>query len=240
MNTVHGVNIEDKMSNLEKTKQYFEKNPEHLKHAKEAYILLYENSGKKISPHISGTVLDIGSGGIINYNSAKAEKLVLIDISVANKENAVKNIFFVNSNVKQLGLKRGIANSIIIQHVLHHLAEDTRKKSEESLANSIHEISSALKKGGKLIIIEGVVPYSLEIIQKILFPLNKILYQILFNFPMVLQYSQKTIIKQVQQHGLNIESIELIDDGNVLPIFGMNLPRKYIPLKHLCIIARKE
>ena len=31
----------------------------------------------------------------------------------------------------------------------------------------------------------------------------------------------------------------VIKDGDVLPIFGLNLPRKYIPLKHYCIIAKK-
>ncbi len=240
MNTVPGVNIEDNMSNLETTKQYFEKNPEHLKHAKETYSQMYDESGKKITPLMHGTVLDIGSGGIINYDSTKVERLILVDISTANKENAVRNIFFVNSNIKQLGIKNEIADVVIIQHVLHHLAENTRRKSEESFVNSIHEISLAIKKSGKLIIIEGVVPYSLETAQKVLFSLNKILYKALFNFPMVLQYSQKTIINKIQQEGLKIESVEAIEDGEILPIFGMNLPRKYIPLKHICIIARKE
>lgn len=226
------------MSNLQKTKNYFETNPVHLKHAQKEYPLLYIESGKKINQYIHGIVLDIGSGGIINYDPTLVKHIILVDISTANKENATNKIFFLNSDVQKLGIKKNSVDCIIMQHLLHHLAGDTVRITEKNLVGAFHETHRVLKKGGILLIIEGFVPYPFELLQKILFPFDKRLYCFLFNFPMVLQYSYTTILKQLKQEQFTLVSIASIEDGDVLPIFGMNLPRKYIPLKHKIIIAK--
>lgn len=227
-------------SNIEKTKEYFEKNPHHFKNAVEEYPIMYQEAAKSINQYIKGIVLDIGSGGIINYNTEKAKKVVLADITTSNKERAKGNIIFVNGDIRLLGIKEESVDTVIMQHLLHHLADNTLKKSLKNLGDAIKESRRVLKKSGRIIIVEGMVPWSLELLQRFLFPINKKTYKWCFHFPMVLQYSERTIAKELKKAGLKIERRETIPDGDILPIFGMNLQRKWIPLKHRCIVARKE
>lgn len=228
------------MSNVTQTKEYFDANPKHVQDAIQKYPVLYREAAERINTHIQGTVLDIGSGGIINYNTAKAKKVFLADITTANKERAGENIIFVNSDIRKLGVKDEKIDIVIMQHLLHHLADNTLKKTLKNLQDGLRETQRIVKKQGKIIIVEGCVPPALDYLQRALFPLNKKLYKWIFSFPMVLQYSKGKIVRELKKYGFEIESIEIIKDGDILPIFGLNLPRKYIPLKHYCIIAKKR
>jgi len=226
-------------SNVKETKTYFDSNPKHFKDAIEEYPIMYREAAKGINKYIKGNVLDVGSGGVINYNTNKLKNLFLADIASANKERAKNNIFFLNGDIRNLGIKKNSMDCVVIQHLLHHLADNTLKKSLQNLEKSIKEIHNTLKEGGTILIIEGLVPLPFDLLQRSLFSINKQVYKKLFNFPMVLQYSERKIIKEIKKSGFKLEHIETIKDGNVLPIFGMNIPRKFVPLKHKFIVARK-
>ena len=129
---------------------------------------------------------------------------------------------------------------VIMQHLLHHLADNTLKKTLKNLERGFKETNRVVKKQGKIMIVEGCVPPLFDYLQRALFPINKRLYKWLFSFPMVLQYSKEKIVQELKKSGFEIEAVEVIKDGDILPIFGLNLPRKYIPLKHYCIIAKKN
>lgn len=227
-------------TNIYKTKKYFDANPKHFQDAVHEYPTLYREAAQRINTHIHGTVLDIGSGGIINYNPTKATQVILVDITSANKERAGEKIIFVNGDVRKLGIRKEKIDLVIMQHLLHHLADNTLKKTLHNIEHCFTETHRVITKEGRLIIIEGCVPLFFDYLQRALFPINKRLYKWLFSFPMVLQYSKEKIVKELKKACFEIESVEVIQDGEVLPIFGLNLPRKYIPLKHYCIIAKKK
>ncbi|MEK6920715.1 MAG: class I SAM-dependent methyltransferase [Nanoarchaeota archaeon] len=227
-------------SNIHKTKEYFDANPTHFKHAVEEYPIMYREAAERINKHIKGNVLDIGSGGILNYDTKKAKNVFLVDITTANKERAGKNIIFMNSDMRNLGIRDEKIDIVIMQHLLHHLADNTLQKTLRNLEEGFKETQRVVKKEGKIMIVEGCVPLTFDYLQRALFPLNKRLYKWLFSFPMVLQYSKEKIVRELKKAGFEIESVEVIKDGDILPIFGLNLPRKYIPLKHYCIIAKKN
>ena len=226
-------------SNIRKTKEYFDANPTHFKNAVKEYPIMYREAAEQINKHIKGIILDIGSGGIINYDVTKAKTVILADITRANRDRAEKNVIFINGDMRKLGIEDEKIDRVVMQHLLHHLADNTLKKTLQNLKQGFRETNRVVKKGGKIIIIEGCVPPFFDYLQRILFPINKKLYKWIFSFPMVLQYSREKIVRELKKEGFVIESVEVIKDGDVLPIFGLNLPRKYIPLKHYCIIAKK-
>ncbi len=228
------------MSNIQETKEYFAKNPEHVKNALNEYQHLYKNVGEMLNKHISGIVVDIGSGGTFNYNTSHLKLLIAGDLTTANKERREENIVFVNLDMRSLPLKKKCVNRVIMQHLLHHLADGTFKKTKKNLQAGLREVHSVIRDSGKVIIIEGTVPPFFEFLQRILFGINKYAYDYLFNFPMVFVYSQQTIVDELKNAGFSLETCESIDDGDILPIFGLNLPRKYIPLKHLFMILTKK
>jgi len=227
-------------SNIHKTKEYFDANPTHFKHAVDEYPIMYKEAAERINKQIKGNVLDVGSGGILNYDITKAKKVFLVDITTANKERATENIIFVNSDIRKLGIKTQQVDIVIMQHLLHHLADNTLQKTLKNLEEGFKETQRVVKRGGKIMIVEGCVPPTLDYLQRVLFPLNKRLYRWLFSFPMVLQYSKEKITMELKKAGFDIESVEVIQDGDILPIFGLKLARKYIPLKHYCIVAKKR
>jgi ubiquinone/menaquinone biosynthesis C-methylase UbiE len=234
-------------SNKERTKEYFDKNPDHFKNATDEYPIMYQEAAKKIDPHIKGTVLDIGSGGVINYNFSNADELILADITTANQDKIKERngkeqktqVTFINADVTKLAIKQESTDLVIMQHLLHHLADNNLKKTLNNLTKTAQNTHNVLKKGGELIIVEGTVPPFFDKLQRALFPISKRVYKHLFNFPMVLQYSKEKITKELKMAGFSIESCEIIKDGDELPIFGLRLPRKYIPIRHHVIIARK-
>ncbi len=233
-------------SNVLSTKKYFDTNPEHFKNAVEEYPIMYKEAAERINKHIHGIVLDIGSGGVINYDTTKTRNLFLVDITTANKDRAKTakssktGVTFVNSDIRKLGIRENTIDIVIMQHLLHHLADNTLKKTLQNLNDGCEEAERILKQGGKIIIVEGCVPQILDHMQRFFFQINKRLYKWFFSFPMVLQYSEATITKELKKTGFEIESVETIKDGDILPIFGLNLPRRWIPLKHKCIIAKKR
>ena len=228
------------MSNVKKTKTYFDSNPKHFQDAIQEYPLMYQQAATRISPYLHGRVVDVGSGGILNYDLSKIDALFLVDITTANKERARKNTFFIHGNVCTLCIGSATVDVVIMQHLLHHLADDSLSKTLAHLHAAFSEAYRILKSGGVILIVEGTVPYSLDLLQRFLFPLNKRLYKLLFHFPMVLQYAKKTIFQSLHSVGFSVQKTEIVPDGDILPIFGMNLPRKYIPLRHHFIVAEKK
>jgi len=227
-------------SNIKETQAYFDTNPKHVKNAVEEYPIMYREAAEQIDKHSHGNVLDIGSGGVINYNTEKIQTLFLADIASANKERAKEKGIVISADMRMLGIKKNTMDCVVIQHLLHHLADNTLEKSLQNLTKGINESYRVLKQGGKLLIIEGLVPLPLDLLQRALFDINKHLYKAFFNFPMVLQYSEHKVINELKNAGFIIEQKETIKDGTVLPIFGMNIPRRFIPLKHRFIVAVKQ
>lgn len=227
-------------SNIQKTKEYFNSKPKYFRTPLESYPILYKDAAEKINKQIQGNVIDIGSAETINYDTSKIKTLILADITNMNKEKAQKNIFLINSDIRKLAIKRDSIDFAIIQHTLHHLADNTLKTSLQNLNQGLQESYDILKRGGKSLIIEGVISEPFYILQKILFPINKRLYKILFNHPMVLQYSERQIYKELKKVGFKIEHSEIIKTDKFLGILGIKIPRWFIPIRYKFIIAVKE
>ena len=226
-------------SNIQKTKEYFDSKPKHFRKPLESYPILYKEAAERINKHIQGKVIDVGSAETINYDTNKIKTLILADITNMNKEKAQKNIFLINSDMREIGIKSDLMDFAIIQHTLHHLAGNTLKRSLKNLNQGLQESYRILKKGGKGLIIEGVVPEPFYILQKILFPIHKKIYKIFFNHPMVIQYSERQIYKELKKVGFKVEPSEIIKTDKLLGILGINVPHWLIPIKYKFIIAVK-
>jgi ubiquinone/menaquinone biosynthesis C-methylase UbiE len=102
-------------------------------------------------------VLDIGAGtGLIVHTVAPHTKEVVgIDISDDMMSKAIEhgngNVMFLRMDARDLQFEDGTFSRVTARMVFHHILQDTQK--------AIDECFRVLKKGGKMILSEGVPPH---------------------------------------------------------------------------------
>ncbi|MFA5770931.1 MAG: class I SAM-dependent methyltransferase [Patescibacteria group bacterium] len=108
-----------------------------------------------------GIIVDLGCGEGIFTNlwalSSKSRNIVGIDQDkerIRQADKGIKNVTFRRGNILTAPLLN--SNAIILFHVLHHLIS---RKDQESLIRKSHQ---TLKKGGKLIIVEVDIKFTIK------------------------------------------------------------------------------
>ena len=100
-------------------------------------------------------VLDVGTGtGVIaNAVAPLVKNIVGLDISkdMAKQNKWKDNKYFIVADIKDIPCDDNRINKVIARMVFHHITEDTQKAMDECYR--------VLKKGGKMILVEGVPPH---------------------------------------------------------------------------------
>ena len=142
--------------------------------------------------------LDIGNGGVINYESDKIGELICADLSVSAK--AVKryadksNIRFVAGNMLDLKeYENDYFDAVIVQTVIHHLADRHLKQTEKNVAKGINECMRVIKPGGRVLIVESTVAKWFEKLERLFYPFMQCCFRII-KFDTVYQYSYCSLL----------------------------------------------
>ena len=106
---------------------------------------------------VSGNVLEIGSGGGVNFNYYKKElisKLTILDLKFnksikSHKLNKEMDINYLIANAEELPFKDNTFDSVVITLTLCAI---------ENQEKALKEVYRVLKPGGKLYFIEHVIP----------------------------------------------------------------------------------
>lgn len=195
--------------------------------------LFYENTANLINPVLIGSkkVLDIGNGGVINYNFKDIEKLICADLVVSqqavSKYAAFKNIDFIEADVLNLqSFTNDVFDVVIIQALIHHLAGYTLKKTHINVEKAVSECMRVLKPEGKLLIVESTVNRPFEFVERLTYPLMQIFFRIC-KFDKVYQYSEKSLLKRLSKWP--IEEHCSIEVGPYIWIMGKKIPTFLTP-----------
>jgi len=220
------------------TQKYFDKLPAHYKEATIKYDELYSSVAANINQDLKGRVLDIGSGGIINYDRSLCKRLILLDITKSNVKKE-GNTYFVMGDCTSIGLTKESVDMVIMQSLIHHLAEKSHKKTLLNIEKSFKEGYRVLKPGGSMFILENCPSRIIERIEIILYPFLSLIYKII-KFPLVFAHSQKTLKDLLMKCGFKEVSIKKIQLQGNIPILGFDIPEKYVPMIISIIRAKKE
>jgi len=127
---------------------------------------LYEDSSERIAirkflkgeQHENKLLVDLGCGyGRLFNEYQDFERIILVDFSIKNLQNAketiskyldnqkekLPNIFFICADVTKLPLRAGCVDAILTVRVIHHLSNP---------GNFFHEVQRVLKNGGLFIL----------------------------------------------------------------------------------------
>ncbi len=229
--------------------EYFDdESREYVSTIMEAESDFYEMSAVFVNRDLQngGVALDIGNGGIINYDAERLERLDCADIYLNKKiEQAyrdVPNISFIKADITDMhGISDASYDFVIVQNVIHHLAEESLKKTGENGRKAIRECMRVLKSGGKLIICESTVYQWFEKLERIFYPVMMRACDVI-HFDRVYQYSAKSLYNLLRKelHGrAKLVRREDIGTGKYTLFLGRKIPSGLLPISVTYYVVKK-
>lgn len=201
-------------------------------------VLRFYNITKK---YIYGNVLDIGSGGIIGYETKNAKTITIADIApqtLKNPKHIRKNklvpfksnkLTSKTANVMKMPFKRMAFNTVIMVTTAHHLSILTKGGTKENIKKSFNEIDRVLSRNGIFILHECLLNPILKFIQEIIFTPSFYILQ-KFNKPLPYFMSNYQIETYLKEAGFTIIKTELVESGKkvYVPLFPFLSPPGWI------------
>ncbi len=230
--------------------EYFDdKSREYVKTIMDAEGDYYDKAEKFITPLLvpGGRVLDIGNGGILNYDYSQLKELLCADISVSKKieevYKKVPNVSFIESNIMDMkNIEDGRFDAVIVQKVIHHLAEKDYKTTRKNCVRAMRECVRVLKWGGCLIVCESTVKRWFECLE-IAFFKPMLACCDLVKFDRVFQYSPFSLQKILSEELGDAARLERVDDigtGEHVLFLGRKFPSWALPCSVTFYLVRKK
>ena len=100
-----------------------------------------------ISSMLIGDVLDIGNGGIVDYDPGQSNSLFSIDKSfkMLERDNSILSGRSICGDLKELPIKRGSFDIVLCKFLFHHLVHYNFKETEKY---QFFAITERLERGG--------------------------------------------------------------------------------------------
>ncbi len=203
----------------------------------------YVTLRKYINDSIQGVdnLLDIGNGGVFDYDVSLVNKIVGLDLFL----DKLPTSYICPSNVT---LKTGSAldipesnetyDGVMMVMLIHHLIGKTVESSIYNVEKSIEEAYRVLKSKGKMIIVESCVPKWFYQFEKLVFPIAERIIDKIFKHPATLQYPASILKNMLEK---KFDKIKIIDVplGRWVMIYGLKVPTFITPISPKIFIAEK-
>jgi ubiquinone/menaquinone biosynthesis C-methylase UbiE len=214
----------------QRTRKYFDSWRTYQDEVSTCFSELYRNCAMALNDEIGGRVLDIGSGGIFNYDVSKVTRLVAVDYSVTaiNLKAMPANVELVQGDATRLPFPDESFDCAVMQFLIHHLARRNHQRTVENVIQCMEESCRVLRRGGKLLVMESFVPPSIEFAEQVLYPLTRQMLQ-MFGQPMVFQFSVKSFCQINQSRPVDPPTIRKVPIGKYISQFGLKVPGALSP-----------
>lgn len=229
-----------KKDNVDKTRNFFDQ--WNTYHETVKGIDTWQLYGEAITKHIKdGVILDIGNGGIFNYDTSKAKKIIALDLSpnlINNAPKTAKNIEYKVGNIIELDINEPEFDQAVMDMLVHHLADKKISVTRSNVLKSFQNTYRVLKPGGELIIMESCLPKIFELTERFFFPLFRLLTSIL-KHPIVFQWNWNSLARLLKKAGFKNITLDEVILGKWIIHLGFKIPTKISPVKAYLIRAFK-
>lgn len=223
-----------------KNAQFFADNDRYLQSISE--IPTYRNIRHALAEALSGSgrLIDIGNGGVFDYPLDVAEEIVGVDLFVGKEtqRNLPPHVRLVKGDARQLPSDIGLFDTAAMVMLLHHLVGSSPDDQPGFIREAVAEASSVLKRGGRLVVVESVVPgwfYRFE--RRAYRPMYRTTTRS-GGHPPAMQLPLIELM-QLLTPAFVIERVELIPVGRWLLQFGRRFPAALTPARPVLLVARR-
>ena len=188
---------------MRRSQRFFDKISFHFQDLiKKKEILNRVNLIKAIlEPRIGKKVLDVGNGGVRQFNSPQTSLYVGFDFSLEMLKRGENRFFYtVCGEATDLSFKKGAFNTILYLYLLHHLAKGSVGTTIEAVKKTLREGAACLQTGGNVIIAETCLPPFLEKVERAFFFILRA-FLLLSRQSEVLLFSAETLTRILMESG---------------------------------------
>jgi SAM-dependent methyltransferase len=226
------------VTNVRSTQDFFNKWTEYHKLVGE--LDTYVFTADALRGELGGRVVDIGGGGVFNYDVARLEQVVVVDIAeeLACHTDWPPNVLFKWGDAVDLPLESGQFDTVLLQLILHHLAEDSFAATRDRNHRAIAAAARVLKPGGRLVIIESCLPKIWEQAERLLFPAFRFFLRRI-NHPLVFQWNWNTLAGFTREAGFEDLRLTRVPQGRWVIQLRHKWPTALTPIQLYKLVATK-
>lgn len=234
------LSLEQAKGSVKKNVDFFYNNPKYKEYRQKFEACRYTTLtlNQSIKEGI-GELLDIGSGGIINYDPSKIRSIIALDLFLDETQTCeYPNVKFKTGSALDIPFEDNRFDMVLMQHLLHHVVGKSVRESKGMLNRMIVEAYRVLKPGGRLLIIESTVPKWFYLIEAIIFPIFSRINPL--KHPSTFQYTQEDIKEVAESKGFTLLEYVNIPKGDYIIQLGFKLPAALTPTRVVKLLLQKE
>jgi SAM-dependent methyltransferase len=200
----------------------------------------YDRTTRALVGELRGRVVDVGSGGVVNYGGAGITELVLVDISTEYLAHVTlpPGAVPMTGSAVALPLGDGTFDCLLMQMLVHHLAESDFQTTRTRVRQAFREAYRVLAPGGKIVVLESTVNRGFELAERISFPLTRRVLR-LMGHPLVFQWTPHRLGAFAREAGFTAVRPTRIPRGRWMIFLGRRWPTFLVPVSLYKIVATK-
>ncbi len=189
-----------------------------------------------------GTLLDIGNGGVFDYETARVQRIIALDLFLDQLPESYRcppNVSLRTGSALAVPEADCSVDGVLMVMLLHHLIGKTVHESLQNVKRAFQEAYRVLKPGGKLVIVESCIPDWFYRIEKLVFRVSVPLIGKFMEHPATLQYPAEDIALLIEEVTGRAPETTRIPVGKWVLQFGFKVPSAVTPVCPYLFVARK-
>lgn len=187
-----------------------------------------------------GRLLDIGNGGVFDYDTSCIREITGLDLFLDNLPADIhlpQNVKMAQGSALDIPKDLDGFDGVVVVMLVHHLIGKTVNDCIANCRRLLSETYRVLRSGGKLIIMESCVPGWFFVFEKMVFVPATWIIERTIKHPSTLQYPPDFLLGMIEKAGFLEVKKENIPKGKYLLQYGVKVPSWVTPVQQVLFSA---